>query len=943
MDDQTILSLATGRKKILENVLQTLKGNLSSDSIPQHLLIRGPRGMGKSFFLKYLQINFKNEKLFSNAEFILLPEEQTNLNTPSDLIRLILNTANNAPIQDAAPMWNESDDLWQHELEKFKEYIANKKKANPDYLLVVVLENLDGFIKNIESDKKKKKVYVSAFRHLLEKIECFSFIGAVPQIDSDVDSDYNSRLFHAFKKCNLRPWAEQDYVKYFNRRKEVVEQQSGKVFNKSEASQLETKLKVISLYTGGSPRMAVVLTNLLLDDDVVTTANTLNGLIDDLTPYYQDLTKSIPKNSKILFDALIRHGENMSQSELAKAVGASQSQISKAFSWLKENGYVDGKKRSDSPAYIYSVKDRIHVLYHMQREIHYNQSVSSIWLLCDFLVSFYSPEEIRLQALQQLKTGSNPKSNDLARVYLLSKKLLDKDELLSLHPIEGWEKIMKEDNRISEIYDLITFTEWEDNDDSLRKCEELIVELFLILESVSNSQLIGNYIGVVYDCAENLQSSDKKLYKFSLSIGRKLFSFIQKNKVDWDNYFEALTTVAMLVGLNLFYLNQYSEAIPYLNKIIEQKEFKIKTKFKTTVLSMLGSALLETGRIDKAIKYITESIGSCEKTGEVELSAYNYFDLANCLVEIEQFEGAFEAIEKAYDLFSKFSEVTMLTRTLVKMGDVSFGLNKYQDSIGYYLKSSKHYEETNNVYMLGLIYSKIGKNLTSLKNYTEALKILKKSNNYFQNTNSREEYAANLLLIAINYSCLENEEEALNFFKQSFNLLPNDQEGEMKEFLFGLILANSSDPNVWENSATKVLEKKLDSLSVFKYIGIGILGFGKKNKIAKSFEIGNRMLNLIPNLFEGNLVTKAIKNFFLGLMKAKIKSSVLFDLCEEALHLFPDAENQLILNTVKHSIGYVESGNSEVYLEKLNPDMIVAIKEIVETLKSEIANSEFLI
>lgn len=46
--------------------------------------------------------------------------------------------------------------------------------------------------------------------------------------------------------------------------------------------------------------MAVVLTNLLLEEDVISTAQTLYGLIDDLTPYYQDLTKSIFKKPLII-------------------------------------------------------------------------------------------------------------------------------------------------------------------------------------------------------------------------------------------------------------------------------------------------------------------------------------------------------------------------------------------------------------------------------------------------------------------------------------------------------------------------------------------------------------------------------------------------------------------------------------------------------------------
>jgi len=209
MDDATVLSVATGRKALLGQVLKTLEGNLHSSSVAQHLLIHGPRGMGKSFFLKYLQINFRQTKAFEDCEFLLLPEEQNNINSLSDLIKLILSELQNESGVDAISLWEEPDSLWQIELKKLKEFIAQKKAIKSNYQLVVVVENLDEFLKNIKHDKKTRKTNESRFRHLLEKVKDFTIIGATPRIDSDaIDGDYNQRLFHAFKKCNLKRWTE---------------------------------------------------------------------------------------------------------------------------------------------------------------------------------------------------------------------------------------------------------------------------------------------------------------------------------------------------------------------------------------------------------------------------------------------------------------------------------------------------------------------------------------------------------------------------------------------------------------------------------------------------------------------------------------------------------------------------------------------------------------
>ena len=401
MDAATVLSVATGRKALLRQVLNTLANNKQGASIAQHLLIRGPRGMGKSFFLKYLQINFNREAKFKDCEFLLLPEEQNNINSPSDLIKLVLNELTEKSGETALTQWEEPENLWAIELDKLKKYIAQKRASADSYHLVVVIENLDEFLNNIKHEKKTREVYESRFRHLLEKISHLTIIGATPRIDPEaIDGNYNQRLFHAFKKCTLKRWNEEDYFNYLERRRAIKEQQLGIAFSEEQTALMRAKLKAISHYTGGSPRMAVVLTDLLLEDDVLSTVETLTGLIDDLTPYYQDITKSIPKRSKILFDTLIRKGENISQSELARFVGATQSKIAKAFLWLKDNGYIIGKKRSNSPAFSYSVADRIHVLYYKIREVHHNKQITPIWLFSDFLVAFYQEKELQTHSIE---------------------------------------------------------------------------------------------------------------------------------------------------------------------------------------------------------------------------------------------------------------------------------------------------------------------------------------------------------------------------------------------------------------------------------------------------------------------------------------------------------------------------------------------------------------
>ena len=63
--------------------------------------------------------------------------------------------------------------------------------------------------------------------------------------------------------------------------------------------------------------------------------------------------------------------------------------------------------------------------------------------------------------------------------------------------------------------------------------------------------------------------------------------------------------------------------------------------------------------------------------------------------------------------------------------------------------------------------------------------------------------------------------------------------------------------------------------------------------------------------------------------------SLFQDLCEEALILFPEPENQLITNTALNSMKYLESGKDPAFLETLNPDMAIAVQAIMAEVKIE--------
>ncbi len=852
MDDETILAVATGRKRLLSQVLKTLNGNLKSSSIAQHLLIRGPRGMGKSFFLKYLQINFKRKKEFKNAELILLPEEQNNINSPSDLIKLILNDLNGESAEETTTLWEEPEEVWQIELNKLRAYIK-QKAASGDYALVVVLENLDEFLRNIQHDKKTSKVYESRFRHLLENIKHLTIIGATPSIDADsIDGNYNNRLFHAFKKCNLTRWGEEEYFDYFERRKKTLEKESGIAFTLEQSILMRAKLKALSLYTGGSPRMAVVLTNLLLKEDVISTANTLLGLIDDLTPYYQDLTKSIPPKSKIIFDTLIRKGENLSQSEVAKIVGATQGKIAKAFQWLKDNGYITGKKRSDSPAFSYKVIDRIHVLYYQLREIHHNQNMTPIWLLSDFLVIFYREHELRKHAHQSLLEQPSRNANDLARVYLMSAGFLNKDDVPEWETTEEWlkaiENIPEENERINELLGEIEgYSKRENEEEFFEEFKGKVEELFLLFDGIENQKILSKYLQDGEDLIPVFSFESKDICQSCVFFLKNLLPFRLK---EGDSAKIARTEGN--VGLFLYGLERYEEAIEYHKKAI-----------------------------------------SLIKGKQRKMEAGNLMAIGVNLEGLKSYKLAVEHHQKVLEL-DAFSEVKLKSLNLEYLGYNLTKLKRHEEAMGYYKQALKLREEETNVL----------------------------------------EQARNLLCIGLNLKGLRQYKKAVEFHQKSLNLLnKKNRDTKIENNNYAEIISNYIVLNQWGEVDKLLPNSPVSNGIVFGKIAEGVKIIEENEGIAKAFETGNHLLRALKEKYnEKNIETISRILFATWLGIFKVSPSLLKDLVEEFLVLYPRKKDELYFNLMLHIISYLEPNKYPGYLEKLNPDEAIAIQDFVKEL-----------
>lgn len=378
-----VLRLATGREELLQTMLNEMKQCLKPRG-NQHFVLFGPRGIGKTFFTRLLKINHDQSNDFQNSMFIQLPEEQDNITYVADLLDFISIVLEGGKYEDVKPRWSIDAFQWEASIKRLKAALVKIKLERNIQHLFITQENLQVFIPRFD------KIESARMRSFLSDFDNVTLIGS--SLRPDLDNDYNKRLFQVFKKFNIEPWTGTEFLEYYQKKTALS---CYKNLQLSIIKKSKYKVKAIAQFTGGSPRLAVILSNLVIEKNILDTAQLLDGIVDELTPYYQDITNDIPHKSKILFDMLIRKGENMTQSALAACFDPplEQKTIARSFAWLIDNHYVISEKLAKGHSKNFFVRDRVYVLYYHKRQIFADKPNALLEIFVDFLASFYSQQE----------------------------------------------------------------------------------------------------------------------------------------------------------------------------------------------------------------------------------------------------------------------------------------------------------------------------------------------------------------------------------------------------------------------------------------------------------------------------------------------------------------------------------------------------------------------
>ena len=414
-------------------------------SRPQHRLILGVRGMGKSTLLRRLAVAVEDDtELTAQWLPLTFPEEQYNVGVLADFWLNCLDALSDLlegrnRIAEAKQIDGLIEGLARQDHEGALQALIKAAKRL-DRRLLLLIDNIDLIL-----DRLKDKHWV--LREILQSHSEILVVGASARA-LEASYQYDAAFYDFFKVDELRGLSEQemrDTLLALARLRGVPE-----VERRITAE--PSRIRILHILTGGNPRTVVLLYGVLLkgmDGDVRAD---LEGLLDEVTPLYKARFEELPAQGQQLLDKLALYWDPMTARQLADALNWDVNLVSAQLNRLTQLGIVEKVKSGSGKRAAFQVGERFFNIWYLMRASRRVRR-KLVWLV-EFLGIWYSGEELRRSARTRLSQGASCERD--AEYHLALSRALKSEPLARALETQALYALIDADNRaaLEEILDL---------------------------------------------------------------------------------------------------------------------------------------------------------------------------------------------------------------------------------------------------------------------------------------------------------------------------------------------------------------------------------------------------------------------------------------------------------------------------------------------------------
>ena len=387
--DQVARTLV-GRENALRDVIEKIRG-MGKGGGPKHVLIIGPRGMGKTHLLCFIHY-YVSKQVEPRTALRALPKSWTSVLFVEEeyaahdtLANFLLALC--SKLREADP----GEEAWR---------LPDRIHGQPDRAVVdCCLERIQVF-----SDKQDRKllILIDNIQKILEQFptsdhhrlraflmdqEAVLLVGTAPWLFREV-TDYKAPFYEFFETLYLSDLTEEEMLRLLEAR--FREDGLEGEFRIREED-LGRKIPAIRKFTGGNPRLILFLYQIVTRSAFLEVESALRELIEELSDYFRSRYDALAAQPRKVLDTVAQMEGPSTPTEIARTARLSVQKVNAQLKRLKGWGYVEPVKHERKRATHYDVTERLFRIWRQTATIAGRQRFK---FLAQFLKIYYTPQEM---------------------------------------------------------------------------------------------------------------------------------------------------------------------------------------------------------------------------------------------------------------------------------------------------------------------------------------------------------------------------------------------------------------------------------------------------------------------------------------------------------------------------------------------------------------------